>query len=66
MKRGDKVVSTDTNFTGVVLIAEGNVVFAEIGPRVCRYVKVDGRWQRDYLEPESGRYGHDELRLLND
>jgi hypothetical protein len=60
-------VQTDGG-VGVVVIAEGEVVFVDTGARVCRYQKcpVTGRYSRDYYQPEGQKLGHDELSLLND
>jgi hypothetical protein len=46
----------------MVIIAEGQVVWVDLGCRVARYECREDRWQRDYLE--NGVPGHDELHSI--
>ncbi len=64
VRPGDKVLVGQEQ--GSVLVAEGDVAFVELGERVCRFELQDGKYQRDWYQPADGKYGHDELRLLND
>ena len=67
MNPGQKVWSSDSKAVGVVLIAEGDLAYVEIGDRICRFNRgANGVWARDYYQPSDGKIGHDELSLLND
>ena len=51
MRYGDLIFSEDAGITGIVLIAEGNDVWAQVGHRICHYQETkQGKLARQYID----------------